>query len=241
MAPIYVVEVWRHRDASGDERLLRKALDVAEQRDADRSRVVPVAIYRTDADRRGVRLADVGPPGDRAIVFRPRRIVLSEVDPAALRRAGGAALVVLPLVGTEDQVRRQARGWRRRLQRTTTLGTGDRERALQVFTALLADRIGAEGAASILGTEAMMGFEKTTLGRWLLARARAEAKAQGAAQGEARGLRKAVEILVRARFGRVPRPVAGRLRTIEDPARLTRLLVAMPDAESLADVSSLLR
>jgi hypothetical protein len=125
-APIYVVELWRSLDEDGERTLLRKTLDVAEQRGMDRSRVRAVAVYVSRRERRGVLAADVGVRGDWAIRFKPRRLVLRELSPDLLLRRGGAALAALPLVGTDAEVLAKAASWRRRVRRTGTLGSKER-------------------------------------------------------------------------------------------------------------------
>jgi hypothetical protein len=145
-----------------------------------------------------------------------------------------------PLVGTDDEVRGKARGWRRRLLATTTLGE-ERSEADRVFLLLLGDRFRPAGLVKILGKESFVRMEKTALGRALIANVEARGLARGKAEGKAEGLRRAVEIVLRARFGRVPRTVSGKLRTMSDPARLELLASEVSKAGSLAEVAALLR
>jgi hypothetical protein len=243
-APIYVVELWRSADPDGDRTLLRKALDVAEQRGVDRSRVRAVAVYVTRREARGVLPADVGEPGDPTIRFTPRRIVLRDIEPGELLRRGGVALAALPLVGSDDEVLAKAADWRRGLRDTATLGVRERTQALGVFLTLLADRFKGTDLSEILGKEGHMPLEKTATGRAMIKRGEARGEARGKAIGKAAGaieaLQGAFEASVRDRFRRFPRAISSKLKAIDDRQRLTALVVEVGRAASLEEVAALL-
>jgi hypothetical protein len=231
-APIYVIELWRKADPDADRKLLRKALDVAERRGVDRERVVAVNLFVTDVERRGMRSAEVGPRRRRTISFAPIPIVLRAISPSKLLRRGGAALAALPLVGSDEQALASAAAWQRRLRATATLVREERAEAERLFLLLLVDRFKDTKFEAILGEEGLMQLEKTATGKEMIKRAEA--------RGAARVLRGALEASVRDRFGRWPRPLATKLKAIDDPGRLTALIVQVGRAESLADVVALL-
>jgi predicted transposase YdaD len=254
--PIYVVELWRHADPDGDRNLMRKALDVAEQRGVDRERVQAIAVYVSDRERRGVLPAHVGPRRRRSILFVPERLVLRSISPRTLLRRGGAALAALPLVGADEQVRRSAGSWRRRLLReTATLGRTERAQAERLFALLLTDRFTGTRLSELLGEEGVMPLEKTATGQEIFERGEKRGEKRGLARGlklgleqgkerarehTAKALRDALEASTRERFGRCPRSIAAKVKAIDDPERLTALIVGVARATTLAEVVALL-
>ncbi|MBX3469133.1 MAG: hypothetical protein KF878_19855 [Planctomycetes bacterium] len=179
-------------------------------------------VYPDRATRDRALPADVGHAGRRAVSFTPLRVVLTEVEPELLLAAGGPALVALPLVGPEEQVRGHAREW----LALACAQADDREgaaRAKDLFLKLLAWRLGTISIEELEGLEGVM--EETATGQALLRR--------GEERGRAEECRRAIALVISTRFGAVPDWLSERLAGEVDLARLEDLLRAAAVAEQV--------
>lgn len=147
--------------------------------------------------------------------------MLTDVTPEALFAAGGRALLALPLVGSEERVRQEARDWLERAceQAPDRQGVED---ARDLFLKLLAWRLGTIFVEELKGLEGVM--EETATGQALLRR------------GQARECRRAIALVVASRFGAVPEWLPERLEAEADLERLEALLKAAAVVERVDDL-----
>lgn len=160
--------------------------------------------------------------------------MLPDLDPALLLEAGGPALVALPLVGPEERVRANARGW---LQAVRAQATDEqtRQHATDLFTRFLAWRLDTMDVKDLLATGEEDVMKETATGRALLA----EGRAEGEARGETRGRRRMILLVLETRLGAVPSWVSERLEKEHDLGRLEQLMKAAMHVESEADLGGL--
>jgi hypothetical protein len=156
----FVIELYDHHDPDADITLLRKTVEIAELFGLARARVVPVLIYTRAELCRDVLDASIG----RHVIFDPDRILLPTIRPSKLRRRGGPALAVLPLVGAERTVRREAVGWRRAIRAADTMTPKERREAERSFMLFLAGRLGPRTC------------ERSSIGRTTCSRTRRRAR-----------------------------------------------------------------
>ncbi|MCO5164970.1 MAG: Rpn family recombination-promoting nuclease/putative transposase [Planctomycetes bacterium] len=231
--PTIYVEWQMYASEEAERGLLAEVVEHCDQ--TGRFEPVDVAIVYPDRATRDRALpADVGHAGRRAVSFTPLRVVLTEVEPELLLAAGGPALVALPLVGPEEQVRWHAREW----LALACAQADDREgaaRAKDLFLKLLAWRLGTISIEELEGLEGVM--EETATGQALLRRGEERGEARGRAEGEAKGraeeCRRAIALVISTRFGAVPDWLSERLAGEVDLARLEDLLRAAVVAEQV--------
>lgn len=115
--------------------------------------------------------ADMGDDEDEVLRFSPTRLLFSDIDPALLEAAGWAARVALPLVGTIEEVQRNAARWHRELTADTSREPEDRVKAADLFVRFLSGRLGDRDVYALLRSEEdVVAFEDTATGRGLIAR-----------------------------------------------------------------------
>jgi hypothetical protein len=243
--PTALVETQRRVDPLCERILLRKVL--AEQtRALPARRTVAAVLYASHEVRERALPADVPSDGPLdAVTFRVERHVLPEIDPAGLERRGGAALVVLPIVGRPEVARASADRWLKLLRETATLGDEVRDEAVSMFLRLMADRF-PEDSLPALFPKGWRHVKHTAMARDLIEIGKREGRRQGVRQGVRRGVHEGqVELLgaqLREVLGPVPELEAALLET--DSATLVevgRLLVGeLSAADKRARITALL-
>lgn len=228
-APRIFVEFQNRRDADAELRwALKVIMLVAQTPRAERGPVRLFAVYGEESFLEAARGgADLGDGDERLLSFVPRRLLLRDIDPARLEAAGWAGRLVLPLVGDEADVERNAGRWARELTEAS-LASEERERALDLFVRFLYGRLGEASMKSLLereGPSLRDTLKDTATGRALIA------------EGEVVGLRRAVLDLLEARGVAVPDEVLARLEEIQDSVRLRQVhraaLTVSPDLRGL--------
>ncbi|MCO5171277.1 MAG: DUF2887 domain-containing protein [Planctomycetes bacterium] len=230
--PTIYVEWQMHAAADIERRMLAEVATHCLQ--TGRFEPVDIAIvYPAPQAREAALPADVGHAQRRAIAFEPRRVILTQVPPEALLAAGGPALVALPLVGPEERVREEAHAWlvRARAEAGDPQAVGDVQ---DTFLKLLAWRLGKMVVEELKGLEGVM--EETATGQALLKRGEERGAARGRVEGRADECRRAITLVVTARFGVVPEWLPAQLEAEADLVRLEELLRAAAVAQDPADL-----
>lgn len=235
--PYVLGEVQRRRDRDVERTALRKAVNFVHEHPAARGRARVVIVYARRALARRVHGADIGPRDDLTVAFSPRRVVLPDLRPEPLERRGGAARILLPLVGTEREVLERATEWERALRENRSfVSEEERWRAHDLFLRMLMERLRRLVVEKLLPEEAMI--ERTATGRSLIRRGMRKGlkkglekglekgirkgRVEGRAEGRAEALRTAILEVLRARFGRVPAALTRKLADVEDVKALQR-------------------
>lgn len=226
-APRIFVEFQNRHDGEAELRWALKLVAlVSHTPPEERGPVRFVAVYGQqrflDAARGG---ADLGDDDEQVLAFTPRRLLLSDVDPARLEAAGWVGRIVLPLVGTEVDVQRNAGRWARDLQDDGARTTEERDKAIDLFLRFLSGRLGDVNMDAVLRSEGIV-VEDTATGRALIAHGEARGEARGRVLGEVIGLRRAILDVLEARGIAVRAEVTTRLDGESDIPRLEEILRA---------------
>jgi len=200
------------------------------------SPVVAVVVYTAPDCRAAALPADVTHAANDVVRFSPSRVVLTELDPATLLAAGGSALVALPLVGSEEQVKSGARSWLREVKQQAS--GHDRARVTDLFLRLLSWRLDIMDLSEFLD-DPEESVENTATGKALLAKGEARGEARGEAKGRAAEGRRAIALVLTTRLAALPSWVVPRLEQEHDLERLEAILVAATRVSVESDLEGL--
>lgn len=138
--PRVYVEHQRRKDPDVLCNLLKKVVDHCTEVGWPEQLVSAVLFTREEFARDLARPAL--PFGGKTVPFTPLEVVLPTMDAGAWEQRGGAALAVLPLLGSEEEVKARARPWLERIRQEPGLPDEQRRLASELFLCFLVDRVG---------------------------------------------------------------------------------------------------